>query len=1205
MHGDENLQQEMSEHEIGKGMPPNGPESPHCIVGIGASAGGLEALELFFDPMPPDSGMAFIVVQHLSPDYKSLMPHILSKNTRMLLVEVEHDMYVEPNRVYLIPPRKNMTIAGGRLQLTDSIPRTGLRLPIDMFFRSLAADFGSRAVAVVLSGAGSDGSRGILAIKEAGGLVIAQDGFSAKFDGMPSSACQTGVVDAVLAPQLMAERLIAHAQTFQTQEKREFKTATITIEQYIQLILDKIKQASGIDFTYYKRNSVLRRIERRMAMNNVADISDYLAFLGQQPEELHALRKDLLIGVTNFFRDAEAFKVLDEKVLPRIFANNGKNREIRVWVAGCSTGEEAYSIAILMRRHADRMDVPYTIKIFATDLDKESIEYASQGVYSESINSHLSEDDIARYFIKDDGMFQVTKEIRKMIVFAPHNIIKDPPFSNLDLITCRNMLIYLQPEMQFKVLSLFHFALTPEGFLFLGPSETIGKFTNQFEPLDRHWNIFSHKGAKQPGESRGFGMPGQYAQTSPRAKLQLPPAVVQENKIRRQTDDLQTILTDEHLAPSMVIDTNNEVVHLNGAINDYLLLASGTPSLNVYKMVDSSLGVAISTAMQKIRKERMEVVYRSLAIRTNRGDRTVDLKLRPFSAKNAAFGKHILVLFEEPEQPARKPAQTLASADLDRDAKTRIFELEQELQRTEEALQATVEELETSNEELQSTNEELVAANEELQSANEELQSVNEELVTVNTEYQFKIQELTDLNNDMNNFLVSTRIGTIFLDKRMCIRRFTPAITKEINLMDVDCGRPIDHISHHFKDDALVSDARNVLQTLVPLEREIQSHKGTWYSMRILPYRTEDNFVSGVVLTFVDITDLKTVNEELLKLSYAIEQSPSITMMTDTAGTIEYVNPQFTMVTGYLLEEAYGLNMQTFSRWEEGERSFEAILNSVGNGKVWTGELESRAKNGNTYWESVKIIPIKDDHGQLIHFVKLSENISERKNAEEMLRKTEMLSAVGQMAAGIAHEIRNPLTALKGFTKLISNTGDSKSSYIGIMLDELDRIEQIVGELLVLAKPQAVDFANKELGPIVQDVLMLLESQANLGGVEMHSELQEGLRVLCVENQLKQVFINLLKNAIEAMPKGGRIHVQAAIGADNRIIVRFIDNGAGIPESKLAKLGEPFYSTKEKGTGLGLMVSHKIIENHQGSIAFQSKEGFGTTVTIELPALLN
>ena len=359
------------------------------------------------------------------------------------------------------------------------------------------------------------------------------------------------------------------------------------------------------------------------------------------------------------------------------------------------------------------------------------------------------------------------------------------------------------------------------------------------------------------------------------------------------------------------------------------------------------------------------------------------------------------------------------------------------------------------------------------------------------------------------------------------------------------------------------------------------------------------------MLTFVDITDLKTVNEELLKLSYAIEQSPSITMMTDTAGMIEYVNPQFTMVTGYLLEETYGLNMQAFSRWEEGERSFEAILHSVGNGKVWTGELESRAKNGDTYWESVKIIPIKDDHGQLIHFVKLSENISERKNAEEMLRKTEMLSAVGQMAAGIAHEIRNPLTALKGFTKLISNAGDSKSSYIGIMLDELDRIEQIVGELLVLAKPQAVDFANKELGPIVQDVLMLLESQANLGGVEMHSELQEGLRVLCVENQLKQVFINLLKNAMEAMPKGGHIHVQAVLSSDNRIVVQFADNGAGIPESKLAKLGEPFYSTKEKGTGLGLMVSHKIIENHQGSIAFQSKEGAGTTVTIELPALLN
>ncbi|WP_240546500.1 CheR family methyltransferase [Paenibacillus artemisiicola] len=940
-----------------------------------------------------------------------------------------------------------------------------------------------------------------------------------------------------------------------------------------------------------------------MALSNLPTIADYLAFLSRQPDELYALRKDLLIGVTNFFRDAEAFGLLYEKVLPRIFENKRREKEIRVWVAGCSTGEEAYSVAILMRKYADGLDEPYAIKIFATDLDKESIEYASQGVYSESINSHLSEEDVARFFIQDDGMFQVTKEIRKMVVFAPHNIIKDPPFSNLDLVTCRNMLIYLQPEMQFKVLSLFHFALTPEGFLFLGPSETIGKFTNQFEPIDRQWNIFAHKNAKAPSGSRSARMTGSIAPPSYRLKPELPAAAASPDvRGSAKTDQLLAALAEEHVPPSLVIDAGNDVVHLNGAINDYLLLAKGKPSLNVYKMVDAGLSVALSTALQKVRKEKREVVYRSLTVQTNAGQRVTDLKIRPFSLLHPEYDRHVLVLFEEPAQPAPLPALTLASADLAGTANTRIYELEQELRLTEETLQATVEELETSNEELQSTNEELVAANEELQSANEELQSVNEELVTVNTEFQFKIQELIELNNDINNFLVSTRIGTIFLDKRMCIRRFTPAITKEIHLMDVDYGRPIDHISHHFKNNALLDDARSVLQTLVPLEKEVQSKTGTWYSMRIMPYRTEDNFVSGVVLTFVDITELKTANEELQKLSYAIEQSPSMTMMTDTAGVVEYVNPQFTQVTGFGLEEVYGLNMRELSRWEDIDPSFEQLLATVERGETWTGELSGRTKQGGDYWESVKIIPIKDDAGRLIHFLKLSEDISERKNAEEMLRKTEMLSAVGQLAAGIAHEIRNPLTALKGFTKLMGVANDSKSSYVEIMMGELNRIEQIVSELLVLAKPQAVDFATKELEPIVQDVLMLLESQANLNGVEVVSELEPGLAVHCVENQLKQVFINLLKNAIEAMPNGGRIHVRSASGPEGRIGVRFSDNGPGIPESKLAKLGEPFYSTKEKGTGLGLMVSYKIIENHQGGIQFQSKEGVGTTVTIDLPA---
>ncbi|MDF2938674.1 MAG: signal transduction histidine kinase with CheB and CheR, partial [Paenibacillaceae bacterium] len=1137
-------------------LPASGPaqadRGPLYIVGIGASAGGLEALEQFFDYMPSDSEMAFIVVQHLSPDHKSLMAHILSKNTRMRIHEAEDGMRIEANHVYLNPPRKNLTLGNGHLQLKDALPKPGLHLPIDLFFRSLAAACGPRAISIVLSGTGSDGSRGVIAVKEAGGLVLVQDSHSAKFDGMPNSAVMTGNVDWVHNPQQIAERLLQHAGLqYPSSSATGNLTVTITIEQYIQLIFDRIKQESGIDFTYYKRNSVMRRIERRMTMINLQTIADYLVYLENNKGELQALRKDLLIGVTNFFRDPQAFQSLYEKVLPSLFVNRAVDKEVRVWVAGCSTGEEAYSIAILLRKYIDSLGIPYTVKIFATDLDKESIEYASQGIYSESIIPYLSNEDVERYFILDDGVFQISKDIRKMIIFAPHNIIKDPPFSNLDLVTCRNMLIYLQPEMQYKVLSLFHFALTPEGHLFLGPSETLGRFSSQFQPVDRHWNIFSHRNAKQLSAPELLDSHNRFNQQFVHPRYDRAVPSIRGQHSHKKTDAMHVVLSEEHMAPCLVIDHNNDVVHLNGEVNEYLTLAQGKPSWNLFKMVDSTLSVAIFTAIQKVRREKQQMVYRALKINTKQGQRIVDLIIKPFSLTHSSYEKHILVLFEEQkEQPV--DAIHMVPVDMETTVSLRIMELEHELQQAEERLQATIEELETSNEELQSTNEELVSANEELQSANEELQSVNEELVTVNTEFQFKIQELTDLNNDMSNFLASTRIGTIFLDKRMCIRRFTPAITKEINLMEVDYGRPITHISHQFKHDTLVEDAQNVLQTLIPLEREIQSKSGSWYSMRILPYRTEDSFVNGVVLTFVDITTLKSVNEELTKLFYAIEQSPSITIITDVTGAVEYVNPQFTAVTGYGLEEVMEQKLDSLSLWDETAGGFSRIMKQVTSGETWTGELKSRAKNRDYYWELAKIIPIKNDRGGIIQFLKLSEDITGRKQTEEMLRKTEMLSAVGQLAAGIAHEIRNPLTALKGFTKLITTTGSAKSNYMDIMLDELNRIEQIVSELLVLAKPQAVDFAVRDVGNIIGDVLMLLESQANMNNVEMAFEAPlEPLKVLCVENQLKQVFINVVKNAIEAMADGGRIEVLAFLGTEQQITLRFQDTGGGIPEGKL------------------------------------------------------
>ncbi|WP_166245758.1 chemotaxis protein CheB [Paenibacillus turpanensis] len=1180
-------------------------ESTGYIVGIGASAGGLEALEKFFGKMSPYSGMSFVIVQHLSPNYKSFMVELLSKHTAMKIVEVEHQMKVEPNVVYLIPPKSNMTIINRVLQLKEKSSPSGLNMPIDLFFESLAEDVGPAAIAVVLSGTGSDGTKGIRAVKKRGGLVLVQDEQSAKFDGMPKSAIMSGHVDYVISPENMHEYLMEHAQSnMATKEYNENELATpelmspTDVENYVLDIFRLIQEESGVDFTYYKRNSVLRRIERRLSLHNMSSIVQYYDYLKENPTEIHALRKDLLIGVTNFFRDPLAFEVIRTRVLPAIFERKKDEQEIRVWVAACSTGEEAYSIAITLKEYMDRTNQWFNVKIFATDLEKDSIEYASQGIYPESIMDNMSEEQLDRHFIRDGDVYQIRKEIRKMIVFAPHNITKDPPFSNLDLITCRNMLIYMQPEMQKKVLSLFHFALVPTGFLFLGPSETLGRLTNLFTAFDRRWNIFQQRDeslGRAPNEVE-LGENVQ-AQVMEHRKRVLPGirAATEHKKI----DDIYTTFVDEHMQPCMVVDENNDIVHLSGPVNKFLALAKGKPSWNVYKMVEANLAVAIMTAVQKVRKEKQPVVYRNMTFAPDESI-LLHLTVKPFSRKKRAFERLVLVMFEEEQMENLLEDKSTVTLDLTSNVNHRIVELEQELQRAEERLQATIEELETSNEELQATNEELVAANEELQSTNEELQSVNEELVTVNTEYQYKIQELTEVNNDMDNFLISTKIGTIFLDKNMCIRRFTPAITREINLMDVDYGRPIAHISHSFKYEGLVDDAKMVLRTLIPVEKEIESRNGKWYSMRVLPYRTTDNFVKGIVLTFVDITELKLINQELIKLSYAIEQSPSIIVITNSEGRIEYANPQFMRLTGFAMENVVGRDFHFLNLWESQDKHKE-VWETISNGFTWQGELEGKRRDGSNFWETVKMLPITDQQGQVIHFLRIAEDISGLKETEELLRKSEMLSALGQMAAGIAHEIRNPLTALKGFTKLIS-TGKHSDSYVEIMSTELERIEHIVGELLVLAKPQALEFRPASMKTVLGDVVMLLETQAIINNVEIECLYHtENTSVYCVENQLKQVFINLIKNSVEAMPSGGRIEVTVSELPNERLQLRFKDQGTGIPKSKLAKLGEPFYTTKNKGTGLGLMVSYKIIENHQGRIVIESEEGKGTTVTIVLP----
>ena len=860
-----------------------------CVVGLGASAGGLEALQTFFAHMPVDSGLSFVVIQHLSPDYKSLMVELLSKTTSMRVMRIENGMRLEPNTVYLIPPRKNVTLFHQQLLLVEQDHGRGLNLPIDLFFRSLAEDMGERAVGIILSGTGSDGTRGIRGIKEAGGLAMAQEPASAKFDGMPASVIATGLADYVLPPEKMPAELIKFIQhPFLARPAPAGETLGAQ-EDALTKITALLRKSTGVDFALYKPTTVIRRIERRMGIAQLQTMADYLAYLAQSPNELALLYKDLLIGVTKFFRDTEAFEVLEKTVIPSLFKGKKGDPAIRVWTAGCATGEEAYSIAILLREEMLRQDKAFDVKVFATDIDRGAIETASGGLYPASIAAEISDERLKRFFVDKGGAYQVAREIREMVVFAPHNLLKDPPFTKIDMVSCRNMLIYLQPVLQQRVLSLFSFSLLEGGVLFLGGSETTGDLVSLFDAVDTKWKIFIRRsGMAAPLDSN--------ISLAPSRERLLRAHFAPAHDSRRATEetviaDVQGRLLAQYAPVCLLVDEAGELLHSFGRLPDYLRLSGGRASLNVIKMLPKELSLALSTALHRCIKERQEVVYNNIRLATIGGEgRVTNLRVEPMPA-GSGQQLRLLVYLEELRTPA--PA-TGAEKNYDpqTDQSQHIKDLEHELQMSRENLQATVEELETSNEELQATNEELLASNEELQSTNEELQSVNEELYTVNAEYQNKIGELTELNNDIENLLASSHVGSIFLDADLRIRKFTSLVAKELNLLLHDVGRPLVDLGHPLLK--AIGDAIPEALQGKRIDRVVAVEGGRWLLARILPYESHSRLVQGVVITLINVTDVKLAEAALENsarfIQGVIDAMPSHICVLDEAGTIEAVN---------------------------------------------------------------------------------------------------------------------------------------------------------------------------------------------------------------------------------------------------------------------------------------------------------------------------
>ena len=988
------------------------------VVGIGASAGGLRALEEFFENMPSDGGAAFIVIQHLSPDFKSLMKELLERRTRMAVHRVEEGMAIAPNNVYLIPPGKNLSVEQGVLHLSEQQSRKvhgAISFPINIFFNSLADSYAERAVGIVLSGTGSDGTRGLQAIKEVGGTVLVQDPSTAEFDGMPQSAISTGIVDRVLPPVELAQIVYEYLSSPIDPEILERPNSLLIDSREIQRIADILVEHEYIDFSHYKKTTVSRRIHRRCLILRCVDIDEYIELLQNSQSERDTLSNELLINVTRFFRDSTAWAYLESMAIAPLIENNTSGQELRFWIAACSTGEEAYSLGILIDELMNKYDKQFKIKIFATDVDRTALEKAASGIYPDTIANDLSEQRLQKYFVYRNDSYQVTRELREMMIFAPHDLTKDAGFTRMHLVTCRNMLIYLEPSLQQQVIRNIHFSLNLNGIFFMGEAENPGDLSDEFITVSEKWKIYKKR--------RNIRLPLMVKNLANRGRTSL----LQSSNVSGTKslyepmleETLKTILGDRH-ALCLIVNREHHLLHVYGDSSGILSVPQGKLTREVIDMVNPALKLPLNTALHRAKKENQPVMYTGIQLQPDRSDsRQVSLKVT-YQESNKLAGDFLVVSIENDLKP-----QVLKSGEpfkLGNEVSQRIVQLEFELNQTRENLQAVIEELETTNEEQQATNEELIASNEELQSTNEELHSVNEELHTVNTEYQSKIQQLVELNNDIDNLLQSTDIGVIFLDRKLKIRKFTSAAVKAVSLVESDVGRPLANLAFNMDIPNLIELLEEAIATEKASEREVALKDGDRsLLMRINPYRTENNVLEGIVLTFVDISDLTAVQEQL-QLAYRnvreeikerkkiehslkeseerfrslVETSSDWVWEIDSNAVYTYVSPKVRELLGYEPEEILGKTpfdlmseseaakvKSEFSKITQQHQSFECLVNV------------NQHKDGHQVAIESSGVPIFDSNNNWCGYRGINRDVNERqKNLNTIQKNLALLQTI-------------------------------------------------------------------------------------------------------------------------------------------------------------------------------------------------------------------
>jgi len=1183
------------------------------IVGIGASAGGLGAFEKFFSAMPADTGMAFVLVQHLDPNHESLMAHLLSRYTTMAVIEAKDQMPVAPNRLYMIPPNAYLTISGSTLHLREPVLQRGMRMPIDYFLRSLAEAHREKAIAIILSGTGSDGTLGIRAIKGEGGIALAQSPETAQYDGMPRSAIATGLVDYVGAVESMPDVLVRYnAHAF---AGKAVEPAALAREEpdVLRSILSVLQTRTKYDFRCYKKGTLLRRITRRMGLNQIEGLGAYLAFLGEHPDEPTQLFRDLLIGVSGFFRDPPAFEAL-EKVIVKIIEGKGSDQAIRIWVPGCSSGEEPYSIAILVAERLQVAQKNCPIQIYATDIDEAALAAARAGLYPENIAADISQERLQRFFKREEHAFRVSQPVRDTVVFAVQNLIADPPFSALDLVSCRNLLIYLEPDVQKKVISLFHFALNDGGYLLLGSAETIGSQDRLFEPVSKKWRLYRRLGAPRRNllelpifpAQQGLGV----TRSSQRPLLEDPV---------RLGELIREVLLEAFAPAAVLVDRRHQIVYYHGPTGRYFDQPAGPPSEDLMRKVRGGLRNKVRGLLHKASQDGHAPISGAVDLGEADSTRRVRITVTPLVAPRDVEG---LALVSFQDEPALAGSASQGAGEREGPGDEGVQELERELQVTRDDLQSTIEEMESSNEELKAANEEIMSVNEELQSANEELetskeelQSLNEELSTVNSELEEKVRELEATNDDLDNLLISTDIATIFLDRELHIKRFTPSITRLFNLIATDLGRSVNDISRKFDDPDLLADARKVLERLVPIEKDvgIADDRRHWYTRRILPYRTGDDRIQGVVITFIDVTERKRA---LQWFRLIVEAAPDAVVVADKDGRIETVNAQTEQFFGYQREELIGKPVEMLVPEGDRERHCgdrEAFFakpepRPMGRGR----ELSGQRKDGSEFPVEIGLSPVETERGTYV--LATIVDITERRRADAELRaakeQAERASrAKSQFLSSASHDLRQPLqtlTLLNGvLARKIENAELLKS--VKMQSEALTSMNRLLHTFLDLGRIDAGVIAARITPFPVARLLHSIESEfrplAETRDLDLRI-LPCSATIRSDEDLLHQILQNLVANAIKHT-EAGRI----LVGCRRRggmLRIEVWDSGPGIPREHLDTIFDEFFQLSnparqaDKGYGVGLSIVRSLARTLEHRLDVRSTPGKGSMFAVEV-----